>query len=396
MNNPSSSLRTEADLSDALQGGALSEGDRLDFKRELTAGDRGTKDTAIDLASFAIDGGAIVVGVTPDRPPDLAPIALRGLRERVEQIARHRIDPPLRVEVREIPTEDNPEEGYLVLTVPASPQAPHAVDHVFRGRHGTTNIQLTAGEVREMHERARADAATTIGDLMDAFVSRDPFPPEHQALGRLYLIARPVSPGPQMHERAVGSRWARWTEENVRHGPELTKGFSPDFQEAGQVRRMPDGWIASRFETPHRAGDGDRENHGIEVELTEEGTIRVFCSRPTDYYDGGRHVALEAVILGLALRTVRLAASVSRDTDYRGDWQISVLVTGLRDALSPYLTQNLTIGARHAMPYPDDRYERTWRGSSADLGSTDAVVDLLVGGLNRTLNEGRFQTRLTG
>lgn len=388
------SIRTEADLSDALEGGALSEGDHLDFKRELTAGDRGTKATAIDLASFAIEGGAIVVGVTPGRPPDLAPIALLGQRERVEQIARHRIDPPLRVEVREIPTEDDPEEGYLVLTVSASQQAPHAVDHIFRGRHGTTNVQLTAAEVRAMHKRERADAAATINDEMAAFANREPFPPERQRLGRLYLIARPVSPDAQMLERAVGPRWAQWTEEHVRTGPGLTKGFSPDFQEAWQVRRMPVGWIASRFETPHRAGEQDGEKHGIEVELSEDGTILVFCSRPTDFYDGDRHVALEAVILGLALRTIRLAAAVSRDTGYTGDWQVSVLVTGLQDAVSLFLTQHLVIGRRDAMPYPDDRYERTWRGSASDLSDVDAVVDALVGGLNRTLNEGAFETRL--
>jgi hypothetical protein len=387
------SLRTEADLSDALESGALGEGDHLDFKRQLTAGDRGTKDTAIDLASFAIEGGTIVVGVTPGRPPDLAPVPLEGQRERVEQIARNRIDPPLRVEVTEIPTEDSPDLGYLVLNVPASPQAPHAVDRVFRGRHGTTNVQLTAAEVRAIHERQRVDRAA-IADEMAAFSARDPFPPDRQALGRLYLIARPLTPAPQMLERSVGSRWAQWTEENVRNGRGITRGFSPDFGEAWQVRRMPDGWIASRFETPHRAGEGDHENHGIEVSFAEDGTIRVFCSRPTDHFSGDRYVALEAVILGLAWRVVRLAAAVSRDTGYAGEWQIAILVTRLKDAVSLFLTQNLIIGARDPMPYPDDRYERSWRGSTIDLADEATVVDALVGGLNRTLNEGRFETRL--
>lgn len=387
------SIRTEAELSAALESGTLGEGDRLDFKRQLTAGDRGTKDTAVDMASFAIDGGIIVVGVTPGRPPDLAPVALKGQRERVEQIARNRIDPPLRVEVLEIPTEDSPEEGYLVLTVPASPQAPHAVDRVFRGRHGTTNVQLTAAEVRAIHERQHVDRAA-IADEMAAFAARDPFPPERQALGRLYLIGRPVTPAPQMLERSVGSRWAQWTEENVRNGRGITRGFSPDFGEAWSVRRMPDGWIASHFETPHRAGERDHENHGIEVELAEDGTIRVFCSRPTDQFSGDRYVALEAVILGLTWRAVRLAAAVSRDTGYAGEWQISILVTRLRGAVSLFLTQNFIIGARDAMPYPDDQYQRSWRGSTSDLSDEGQVVDALVGGLNRTLNEGRFETRL--
>jgi hypothetical protein len=389
------SIRTEANLRNALQSGLLDEGDHLDFKRELTAGDRGTKATAIDLASLAIEGGMIVVGVTPGRPPDLAPVALDGQRERVEQIARQRIDPPLRVEVREIPTEDSLEEGYLVLTVPASSQAPHAVDRVFRGRHGTTNVQLTASEVRAIHERQRPDPLA-IDDEMAQFTARDPFPPERQALGRLYIIARPLAATPQMLERSVGSHWARWTEQNVRSGPALRHGFSPDFQEAWQVRRMPDGWIASHFETPHRAAASDSEKHGIEVELAEDGTVRVFCSRPTDYLDHQKYVVLEAVILGLVLRTIRLAATVGRDAGYAGDWQLSLVVTRLKDAVSLFLTQNLFIDARDPMPYPDERYQRTWRGSAINLVDEAAVADALVGGLNRTLNEGRFETALVG
>jgi hypothetical protein len=129
-------------------------------------------------------------------------------------------------------------------------------------------------------------------------------------------------------------------------------------------------------------------------EAAEDGTIRVFCSRPTDYFSGNRYVALEAVILGLVWRTVKLAAAVSRDTGYAGEWQISILVTRRRDAVSLFLTQNLFIGACDAMPYPDDQYERSWRASTIDLAEEGQVVDALVGGLNRTLNEGCFETGL--
>ena len=102
------------------------------------------------------------------------------------------------------------------------------------------------------------------------------------------------------------------------------------------------------------------------------------------------------LFVGLAWRAVRLAVAVSRDTSYVGEWRISILVTRLRHAVTLFLTQNLFIGAREAMPYPDDQYERSWRGSTSDLAEDDHVVDALVGGLNRTLNEGRFDTRLGG
>lgn len=64
------SIRTEADLSNALEAGALGEGDHLDFKRELTAGDRGTKDTAIDLSGPCEVGGKSVVHIHPPRGRD--------------------------------------------------------------------------------------------------------------------------------------------------------------------------------------------------------------------------------------------------------------------------------------------------------------------------------------
>jgi hypothetical protein len=214
-------LRTEADLREALERGDLGEGERLDLKRELTPGDRGTKNTAIDLASFAIEGGTILVGVTPGRPPKLVAVPLEGLRERVEQIARSRVDPPLAVTVREIPAADDPERGYLVITVPASPDAPHAVDLVFRGRHGTVNVQLSAAEVRRIHERQSASPRTSIREVLAEFASHDPFAEDRRRAGRLFVVAWPVSAQPQMLERAVGERWRSWTEENVRSRPAL-------------------------------------------------------------------------------------------------------------------------------------------------------------------------------
>lgn len=388
------SILTEDDLRIALDEGRVREGDHLDFKRELTPGDRGTREAAVDLASFAIEGGAILVGVTPARPASLAPIPLHGQQERIEQIARHRVDPPVRVAIWDIPSDVATDRGYLVVNVPAT-GVPHAVDGVFRGRRGTTNIKLTAAEVRAFHER-QAAARESLHEALVAFALRDPFPPDRRRLGRLYILARPSSADPQMLQRAVGEDWAAWTQTNVRSGPPLSQAVSPDFPEAWNVRRMPDGWIASGFETPHRPGERNREYQGIEVELDENGTLRVFCSRATDYLGGDRHVAIEAVILGLVLRTLLLAAAVSRDADYAGEWEFGVRVTSLTDALSVSLAQTIVIGTRDAMPYPADRYERTWRGTAADLRDAAAVVDALVGPLNRTLNAGYFRTGILG
>lgn len=69
---------SESELRAALEAGLVAESNGLDFKRELAPGDRGTRALAVDLASFAVDGGTIVVGVTDERPPRPIPSNWRG------------------------------------------------------------------------------------------------------------------------------------------------------------------------------------------------------------------------------------------------------------------------------------------------------------------------------
>lgn len=82
--------RTEQDIAAAIDGGLIAETQYFDAKREVgpSSGDR--KELGRDLASFAIDGGALLVGVAElkdERTWRLEPQPLDGLAERVEQIA---------------------------------------------------------------------------------------------------------------------------------------------------------------------------------------------------------------------------------------------------------------------------------------------------------------------
>lgn len=83
------------------------------------------------LRSLAIDGGELLIGVEEDKPARTwrrVPQPLTGLRERVEQILRQVIDPPLAVTTRPIESEADSSVGYLVVSVSPSPVAPHMVD----------------------------------------------------------------------------------------------------------------------------------------------------------------------------------------------------------------------------------------------------------------------------
>jgi hypothetical protein len=129
---------SEGDLRAALVSGVLSEGHFFDAKQELAPMAKGSRRLAEDVASFAVDGGLIVAGVAEDKATgnfELRPVPLAGLAERVDQIARSVVDPPLQVWCVDVPAEVGGGLGYLLITVPASALAPHMVDGKYRGRH---------------------------------------------------------------------------------------------------------------------------------------------------------------------------------------------------------------------------------------------------------------------
>ena len=80
---------TEDELRTALAGRILVEGHYVDFKAQIPPGDKGNLGLAIDLASFAVDSGIIVVGVDESSdPPVAAPIVFAGLKERARLYER--------------------------------------------------------------------------------------------------------------------------------------------------------------------------------------------------------------------------------------------------------------------------------------------------------------------
>jgi len=86
---PRWSPKDETEVREAVAQGWIAASHHIDVKREVgdSRGDR--KETARDLASFAIDGGALLIGVEDkaNRTFSLAPPPLDGLMERVEQVA---------------------------------------------------------------------------------------------------------------------------------------------------------------------------------------------------------------------------------------------------------------------------------------------------------------------
>src|SRR5688572_28792973 len=147
---------TEADLQAAIDGGLLEETHFLDLKEKLDAGRAANKSLAKDVASFAVDGGVVIIGIAEDKEAGTfsrAPQELAGWAERIDQVARSVPDPPVLVQVREIPSEQFPGKGYLLIHVPESPLAPHMVDGRYCGRSDKTNMVFDDAGVLRLHER---------------------------------------------------------------------------------------------------------------------------------------------------------------------------------------------------------------------------------------------------
>ena len=396
---------TEEKLEQLRTGGLLVEDHHLDLKRELASGPKANKELARDLASFAIDGGALYIGLDegqPGEPPTLTPVVLRGLPERIDQVSRSAITPPLEVYPHVIRSEQSGPEptGYLVVRVPPSPDAPHMVDGRYWGRGAVTKEPLSDAQVRDILERrirARGDAA----QLLDAVVERDPTPQEGRARGHLFVLARPLFAPSDLLLRAFGVEPGdRWIYSNVFGGPPSVapSGWAPDFSNASTVSRRARGWALHSYEMGEdrslRSSHEDRppsETGLLDLELDEDGTLQLFCGRATDDTSTTR-VAIDALIAGLTRRVIVTAAVIARSGGYFGPWALGLAVTNLRGAVS--LSEHQTAMGR-ALPFSEDEYRMTTDASFHALEQDpDGLLERLYGRLNRALSGGRFQFRV--
>ena len=137
----------------AAESGLLAEGQKLDVKREMPG--RRTEIWRRTLL-LSLYGGVIIIGVDekpPPTPPELHPVELDGLSERISQIAATRVDEAVIVGSTAIDSSTEPGKGYMVVEVPASPRGPHMADGKYYGRADKTNRVLPHAEVLQHHER---------------------------------------------------------------------------------------------------------------------------------------------------------------------------------------------------------------------------------------------------
>lgn len=125
---------TYTDLAALVNNPEAAEAEDLDYKQELPANtDKGKEELAKDVAGFANHtGGVLVVGMAeakgiPSKVMDTD--VSDALQRHLQQVVASNTSPPVRFDMRAVPNPDPAAQGrgFLLISVPRSPQGPHAV-----------------------------------------------------------------------------------------------------------------------------------------------------------------------------------------------------------------------------------------------------------------------------
>ncbi|ACV78460.1 hypothetical protein Namu_2082 [Nakamurella multipartita DSM 44233] len=380
----------------------LTETHHLDIKREIGVKPGDRAELARDLAQFAIDGGAVIVGVEEDKATrtwTLTPQKLVGLQERIEQIANSQIDPPLSIAIRVLALAEDPTQGYVVIQVPVSPRAPHMVGGIYYGRGETRRNRLSDAEVTRYHA-ARRDTTSRIEDLLQAEIDRDPIIAAGQARrGHLYLVAQPEidhdelaltllesAQGPMAEPyRTITAGAEQFVHQSVRiYEP------SPGYASSIAIRSTGRAYCSQTLSDGRRyRPDGDFESDTVDIEVHEDGGIRAMVGRMTEEYAGRNSrstpesVIFDGLAVAYAVRLVHWARMLSVLTGYHSGWLFGIAATGLEGRRSLVWAQRFPPRGPH---YDQDSYRRTTTATLTEMTEHPGVVaKRLIGALLRGL-----------
>jgi hypothetical protein len=206
---------TQAHLQCLVEAG-VEEAEDIEFKREPWP-PRDNVELAKDVAAFANSrGGVIVVGIEEHDGAASAltpfPLGDADLAARVRNVACSRVHPTPRLEAFVVRADGDDERGFLVVAVPRSSLAPHAVSNGdwlrYPARYGAQTVDLTESEVAGRYRDRFASAAARVARvrqvMADGRGSLEVHPPW------VALAAVPVAPGRLAVDEAARARAEAW------------------------------------------------------------------------------------------------------------------------------------------------------------------------------------------
>lgn len=399
--------RTVDDVQGAIDDGTLRERHWLDVKAEIGPSDGSKKGLARDLASFANEGGGVLIGVREDKPSStltIDPVPLDGLAESVDQIARSRCDPPLYVTCHPLRAPDQGDglaQGVLLIEVPPSPAAPHMVEGKYYGRGDTTNRRLTDTQVAQLHA-LRSARQFTAAQLIEAEIARDPVPSEHRELSHIFVVAQPLSSPPDLLTPLIDNEAAlramvRDVANRVPDSSNIPPSWGTHLQgyemraEGGGFRSW--GMLGRRFMTEL---EGAEEGGLLDVEIQDNGRMALFCGRGsvTNARTEEQHVITDAVVI-LTRCVVTLAGQLGARSGYAGRWMLAVGLTDIGGKYASAAAMSMSISHRYP-PFSADSYTQGTEAVTHELlERPGAVTRRLVARLLRGLgSDGPLSDRL--
>lgn len=382
---------SEADILKAAEDGILDENTvRCEFKQQVPT----NKKMAEELASLALDGGSLLLGVvdpkhrTPGNASSaLNPLDLEGLAEKVENIAGM-CDPPISVFPMTIPSSEADGQGYLWIDVPQSPLAPHMVGGRYWGRNGGSKQVLTDPQVRMLIQRQR-DRAQIAGPELDRFVERHPpgrfTPSDEQTNGSIHIAAVPLTGRDEMAQELFEHTDPLHLINKLRSEIPQDVVRISSFEEPRYSSRIADGYALS----PYQLSSGQpeyRPNMFHVLEISEDGVVRFHHHHVSAHgrgdWGGEAKFVYPNVTFGSTYVTLALIGHLATALAYTGSWSIAVIVSELEGAIA-YRKGRDTFNATR---YSEGTYHRSAIASSFELQRAPGpVVNRLMGRLSRAI-----------
>jgi hypothetical protein len=395
-------LVTWDDLEQAVDGGLLNENHWVELKKDIPNKPGSNDELARDLASLAVDGGTLIVGVQEkdSHAETVIGVELKGVQERIEQVAEAHIRPRLYFRARPIPHSTDAERACVIVEVPASGQAPHQVDVdlVYWGRGETRKERLADDRVREIMTSRSASLRRTAGEL-DALAARFPLDPAQRKHGHLFVIADPIDADPdaltEMLDRADYQTLGAAADQAAATLHQQVRSSGPLLRSGTQGWRTRTAGLALTSVT----GGDIREERVLEYLVRRDGGIEVTCGSGTDQRRSGwllvanpseTPASFKVVsctrVLAVVHSALAFAAALTQHSHYQGRWQLGVLFDGMLGAIAHEALRTGYVDEENADKYGEDRYERPTAATTAELvDDTPALVERLVGNFLRGL-----------